>query len=161
MGKTATIRERTEDKELLLSGNLVMTKEAWEQRGGIYHGWLGHAARKESFFTVRECERMGFPVSDEEFKNCKDFAMFGDCYAYNCIEVGKGKKVRPCLPVFYRDKKDIWVKLKSRIDLFYPDGTSRGTKWSEPGIYTSLAMAEHLIKVTDGKFKIAGYMRSN
>lgn len=80
MGKFSSIRERTEDKELLLSVGLVMTKEAWEQRGGTYHGWLGHAAREESYFTVRQCGRMGVPVTEEEFKQCKDFALYGDCY---------------------------------------------------------------------------------
>lgn len=91
------IRRRTEAKEIRLSGNLAMTKEQWEQRGGIYRGSIGTAART-GYYTVRGCERLGFPVSDEEFKTCNDFAMFVDCYVEFCIN---GK--RPCLPVFYRN----------------------------------------------------------
>lgn len=152
------VRERTEDKEIMLSGKLVMTKEAWEQRGGTYHGWLGQAARDE-YFTVRECERMGLPVREAEFRSCKDFAMFGTCYADNCIDIGNGKKVRPCLPVFYRNKKDIRVKLKKRIDMYDSEGLFRGIKWSGPCDYTSLETAEYLMKAEPGKYKIAGYIR--
>ena len=90
------IRHRTEEKEIRLSGELAMTKAEWEQRGGVYHGSLGTAA-KQGWYTVRNCELKGVPVTETEFKNCKDFAMFKDCYMENCI---KGK--RPCLPVFYR-----------------------------------------------------------
>lgn len=91
------IRLRTQEKEIRLSGSLVMTKEQWEERGGIYRGSIGTAART-GFYTVRACERLGFPVSDEEFKTCNDFAMFVDCYMKFCIE-----RKRPCLPVFYRN----------------------------------------------------------
>ncbi len=92
------IRHRTEEKEIRLSGELSMTKAEWEERGGVYHGSLGTAA-KQGWYTVRNCELKGVPVTETEFKNCKDFAMFKDCYTENCI---KGK--RPCLPVFYRGK---------------------------------------------------------
>ena len=76
------IRHRTQDKEIRLSGNLVLTKDEWTQRGGVYHDSLGNAA-KEGWYTVRNCELMGLPITDEEFKNCKDFAMYKDCYAEN------------------------------------------------------------------------------
>ena len=72
------IRHRAQEKEIRLSGALVMPREAWEQRGAIYHGSIGNAA-KESWFTVRNCELMGVPVTDEELQNCKDFAMYKDC----------------------------------------------------------------------------------
>ena len=88
---------RTNKKEIEMSGDLVLTKDQWEQRGGIYRGSLGTAART-GFYTVRACVKLGFPVSDEEFKTCNDFAMFVDCYMEFCI----GRK-RPCLPVFYRN----------------------------------------------------------
>lgn len=52
---------------------------------------------------MRACENMGKPVSEEERRAAKDFAIFKSCYAHNCIKVGD-KKVRPCLPVFYRKK---------------------------------------------------------
>lgn len=90
------IKHRTQEKEIRLSGELVMTKLAWEQRGGIYHGSLGTAA-KSGWYTVRVCALKGVPVTEEEFKNCKDFAMFKDCYMENCIN-----RRRPCLPAFYR-----------------------------------------------------------
>ncbi len=105
------IRHRTQEKEIRLSGKLVMTREAWEQRGAVYHGSIGNAA-KESWYTVRNCEIMGVPVTDEEFQNCKNFAMFKDCYAENLLVID-GKNRVPCLPVFYRDKKDIWVHIQS------------------------------------------------
>ena len=73
------IRHRTQEKEIRLSGELVMTRETWEQRGAVYHGSIGNAA-KESWFTVRNCELMGVPITDEEFQSCKDFAMYKDCY---------------------------------------------------------------------------------
>lgn len=103
MSLETLIRHRTEKKELRLSGDLVMTRTAWEQRGGTYHGSLGPAA-KAGWFTVRECERMGAPVTETELKNCKDFAMFKDCYTDYCLEEN-GKRVRPCLPVFFREKE--------------------------------------------------------
>lgn len=142
------IKHRTEDKEILLSGELVMTKAAWEQRGGTYHGTLGNAF-KESWYTVRRCKLMGLPVTEEEFKTCKDFAMFQDCYAENCIVID-GKQKRPCLPVFYRDKKDIWVHIQRKL----PDGT-----WGEPCECGPLATAEIMMKAEPGKFKIAGYLK--
>ncbi|MGN0817708.1 MAG: hypothetical protein ACI4L9_01950, partial [Candidatus Coproplasma sp.] len=78
-------------------------REEWEKRGGVYHGSLGTAA-KNNWFTVRSCELMGLPVTEEELKNCKDFAMYKDCYVDFCISIGNGKRVRPCLPVFYRQQ---------------------------------------------------------
>lgn len=96
------IRHRTEKKEIRFSGDLAMSRTAWERRGGIYHGSLGTAA-KSGWYTVRSCELMKQPVSAEEFAACKDFAMFKDCYIEYCIEEN-GKNVRPCLPVFYRIK---------------------------------------------------------
>lgn len=143
------IRHRTQEKEIRLSGKLVMTKEAWEQGGGVYHGSLGNAA-KESWFTVRSCELMGIPVTAEEFKNCKDFAMYKDCYDEHCLKDNSGKKVRPCLPVFFRNKKDIWVNIQRKL----PDGT-----WGEPFECGPLATAEIMMRAEPGKFKIAGYVK--
>lgn len=134
------IRHRTQEKEIRLSRELAMSREAWEQRGGIYHGWTG-AAAKEGWYTVRNCELMGLPVTDEEFQSCKDFAYFGDSY----MEYG-----RPCLPVFYRDKKDIWVHIQRKRE----DGT-----WGESFECGPLATAELMMKAEPGKFKIAGYVK--
>ena len=142
------IRHRTQEKEIRLSGELVMTKEAWEQRGAVYHGSLGHAA-KECWYTVRNCEIMGVPVTDEELQSCKDFAMFKDCYAENLLVIDDKNRV-PCLPVFYRDKKDIWVYIKRKRD----DGT-----WGESFECGPLATAELMMKAEPGKFKIAGYVK--
>ncbi len=142
------IRHRTQEKEIRLSGELVMTKEAWEQRGGIYHDSLGNAA-KEGWYTVRNCEIMGVPVTDEEFQNCKNFAMFKDCYAENLLVID-GKNRVPCLPVFYRDKKDIWVHIQRKRE----DGT-----WGESFECGPLATAELMMKAEPGKFKIAGYVK--
>lgn len=97
------IRHRTQAKEIRLSGNLCMSRTAWEQRGGIYRGSLGTAA-KSGWYTVRSCELMQQPVTAEEFAACKNFAMYKDCYDEYCIKENS-KKVRPCLPVFYREKE--------------------------------------------------------
>ena len=142
------IRHRTQEKEIRLSGELVMTKEAWEQRGGFYHDSLDNAA-KEGWYTVRNCELIGLPVSDEEFQNCKDFAMFKDCYAENLIVID-GKNRAPCLPVFYRDKKDIWVYVRRKLS----DGSWSGTIESGP-----LSTVEKLMKDYPGEYKIAGYVK--
>ena len=125
-----------------------MTKEAWEQCGGVYHDSLGNAA-KEGWYTVRNCELMGLPVSDEEFQNCKDFAMFKDCYAENLIVID-GKNRTPCLPVFYRDKKDIWVRVRRKL----PDGS-----WSGPIESGPLSTVEKLMKDFPREYKIAGYVK--
>lgn len=106
-----TIRDRTEKKELRLSRDLVLSREEWLLRGGIYRGSLGNAAR-EGFYTARECERMGLPVTDEEFLVVKDFAMFKNCYTHNCL-VRENKKVRPCLPVF---KRNVPTNVGTKID---------------------------------------------
>lgn len=78
------IRHRTQEKEIRLSGELVMRKP------------LGNSAA--GFITAR-LERL--QITEQEFKNCKDFAMFQDCYMEHCLKEN-GKQVRPCLPVFYR-----------------------------------------------------------
>lgn len=142
------IRHRTQDKEIRLSGDLVMTKDEWEQRGGTYHGSLGNAA-KEGWYTVRNCERMGLPVTETEFQSCEDFAMYKDCYAENYIVVDRKQKV-PCLPVFFRDKEKIWVRLCRKL----PNGL-----WSEPCDSTSLSIAEYLVKTAPQQYKIAGYLK--
>ena len=97
------IAHRTQKKEIRLSGDLVMTREEWEKRGGIYHGTISQA-RKEGYCTVRCCELLGEPVTDEELKECKDFAMYKGVYAEYMICIDTGKKVCPCLPVFYREQ---------------------------------------------------------
>lgn len=51
MRVSTLIRHRTQEKEIRLSGALVMTREAWEQRGAVYHGSIGNAA-KENAMTV-------------------------------------------------------------------------------------------------------------
>lgn len=143
------IRHRTQEKEIRLSGKLVKTREAWEQRGGGYHGSVGNAAQ-ESWYTVRTCEMMGIPVTDEELQGCKDFAMYKDCYDEYCLKDGAGKRVRPCLPVFYRNKKDICVHIQRKRE----DGI-----WDEPFECVPLATAEMMMKAEPGKFKIAGYVK--
>lgn len=95
------IMHRTREKEIRLSGDLVMSKAAWERRGGIYHGCVSDAA-KSGWYTVRRCELMKQPVSADELAACNDFAMY--MMSDECIKEN-GKSVRPCLPVFYRVKE--------------------------------------------------------
>lgn len=99
-GNMSLVRERTEAKELKMSQPLVMTREEWLERGGVYHGTLGEASNND-YYTARVCENLQQAVTDEEMKLCKDFAMFQTCYADNCLGAKPNRK-RPCLPVFYR-----------------------------------------------------------
>ena len=101
MGANSIIRHRTQAKEIRLSGKLVMTKSAWLALGGIYRGTVGQAAQK-GYYTVRGCEKLGKPVSAEELENCKDFALFKDCYTKYMIYDSDFILRCPCLPVFYR-----------------------------------------------------------
>ena len=101
MSVETIIRHRTCAKEIRLSGELVMTKADWLARGGVYHGTL-RAAASEGYYTVRSCEKIGQPVTADEFANCKDFAMFQGCYTENAIYDKNFILQCPCLPVFYR-----------------------------------------------------------
>lgn len=103
MRYSALIRRRTEAKELRMSGNLVLSRQDWLARGGVYRGSLGEAA-KIGYYTVRVCEKLGQPVTAEEMQTVENFAEFKTCYSDFCIEQN-GKKVRPNLPVFFRVKK--------------------------------------------------------
>jgi len=91
------IRRLTQAKEIRLSGKLVMSKEQWELRGGVFRGTVSAAARA-CYYTVRGCERLGMPVTEDELNRCNDFAIFQGCYMEFCID-----RKRPCLPVFYRN----------------------------------------------------------
>ena len=94
------LRERTAAKDIRMSGELVLSKVEWMARGGFYCGSIGRAA-KSGLFTVRECERIGKPVTEEEFAACRHFAMVMNCETNLCL-IRDGNRVRPCVPVFYR-----------------------------------------------------------
>ncbi len=96
-----TITLLTEEKELKKAGNLVMSKEEWVERGGTCRGTFGQAL-KAGWLTPRGCERVGQPVTDEEMAGAKDFCILAACYMEHCLE-RNGLKVRPCLPVFFRE----------------------------------------------------------
>ena len=98
------IAHRTQAKEIRLSGELCLTREQWQKKGGIYHGTISQAS-KEGYYTVRRCELMGEHVSSDEFQRCKDYAMYKGVYVENMIQVSSSEKVCPCLPVFYRGKR--------------------------------------------------------
>lgn len=95
------IRHLTEAKELRMSQPYVMSKDEFIARGCKYMGSIGMAA-KSQYFTARICDKIGRPVSDDEWKNITHFAMFSSCYQTNCIALADGTRLRPCLPVFYR-----------------------------------------------------------
>lgn len=92
-----TIRHRTEAKILRMAEPLVMSKKEWLEKGGVYHGTLSEAA-KQNYFTAWKCEQLEQPVTADELKTVKDFAMFKGCYMENILPDG----TRPCIPVFYR-----------------------------------------------------------
>lgn len=64
------IKHRTQEKEIRLSKELVMTKAAWEARGGIYHDTVGRAT-KNGWYTVRVCEQMGLPALMRNFRTVR------------------------------------------------------------------------------------------
>lgn len=99
------IRDKLEAKELRMAGNLVMTQTEWQARGAIYRGSVSQA-KQEGYFTARFCEKIGKPVSEEEFKNANNFAMMKGCYMHYCL-IRKGKSVRPCIPVFFRENEKL------------------------------------------------------
>ncbi len=103
MSLDTIIRRRTQEKELRLAGSLVMTRTEWEEQGGIYRGGLGKAA-EQGYYTIRECEKMGQPVTADELSQAKDFAMCKMFYTDYLIKKD-GKNHPPCVPVFFRIKK--------------------------------------------------------
>lgn len=95
------IKERTEAKELKMAGNLAMSRDEWITRGATFRGTLSQAS-KSNYLTARMCEKIGQPVSDEEMNAADNFAEMATCYMQFCLE-RDGKKVRPNIPVFYRE----------------------------------------------------------
>lgn len=95
------IREKLEAKELKLAGDLVMTKSEWAARKATYRGGI-FEAKQNGYFTIRFCEKIGKPVSEEELQNADNFAMMKGCYMRHCLN-RDGKMVRPCIPVFHRE----------------------------------------------------------
>lgn len=94
------IADRTAEKDIRMSGSLVMTKEEWMGRGGEYRGSVWEA-NSSGYYTVRQCENMAQPVRSEELDSARDFAMIrGICGVYIMRD---GRQRRPCIPVFYRE----------------------------------------------------------
>ena len=85
MSLDTLIRRRTQAKELLLAGNLAMTKNEWLEKDGIYRGTLGEA-KQQRYFTIRVCEKMGQAVSAEELQQAKDFALCKSYYSEYLIK---------------------------------------------------------------------------
>lgn len=100
MSVDTIIRRRTEEKELRMSREYVLSKDEFLALGAEYLGSLGKAA-KQGYYTARSCECMGVPVTDDEWAHIEHFAMYKDCYDDLCL-LRHGARVRPCLPVFYR-----------------------------------------------------------
>ncbi len=96
------IAYRLEAKILRMSEPLVLSRAEWFEKGGIYRGPLSVAAKKH-FYSAWKCEKIGQPVSQEEFAAAKDFAMFKVCYMENLLP----DCTRPCIPVFYRESQDV------------------------------------------------------
>lgn len=95
------IQVRTIEKDLRMSGELIMTKDEWLARGATCRGSVGKAA-KSGYFTVRQCAKMKQPVSQEEFCNVRDFAVMKN-NAGHWLKRSDDTRTFPCIPVFYRD----------------------------------------------------------
>jgi len=98
------IRKRTEALELRLSNGYVLPKRLVLKNGFMYIGSLGTAAN-DGYYTAMSCKNMSKPVTPDEFAHITHYAMFKVCYQDNCLW-DNGKNVRPCLPVFYRGRKE-------------------------------------------------------
>lgn len=96
-----SIKRKTTEKELRLAAGHIKTRDEYEAQGARYMGTIGIAA-KAGYHTPAGCERLGYPVSDQEFENVEYFAMYVTCYQDQCIK-RHGHSYRPCLPVFYRN----------------------------------------------------------
>lgn len=97
------ITKRTIEKDLRMSEGYIMTKEEWLSRGATYRGSVGEAA-KSRYFTVRQCEKMKLPVSQEELCESQNFAVMKN-NAGNWLTRSDGTRTFPCIPVFYRSEE--------------------------------------------------------
>lgn len=95
-----SVRRRTEEKELRMAGNMVGSRAELEKRGMTFVGALSMAA-KQGWKSARACEKAGRPVTPDELQAADHCAMMANCYADLCLE-RDGRRVRPCIPVFYR-----------------------------------------------------------
>ena len=116
------IKHRTQEKEIRRSGELVMTKLAWEQRGGIYHGSLGTAA-KSGWYTVRVCALKGVPVTEEEFKN----ADIQQTFTFGPILIRDGKPLE-IKDTSYHPRTAIGQLDDNRYVLLVAEGRMEGAK---------------------------------
>lgn len=104
---TLSIRRKTEEKELQAAGTLVGIRSQMEEAGMVYMGTLTMAA-KAGYFTHRACDKMGRPVgADEEPDHC---AVMADCPLDLCLIDEDGNRVRPCLPVYFRDMEETYAE---------------------------------------------------
>ena len=104
MSTSSIIRRRAFAKELRLAEGYVKTREEYEDTGATFLGSARMAA-EQSYFTPAACARMKKPVTDQEWEEITHFAMIKDCYQDQCITDSTGRKYRPCLPVFFREKE--------------------------------------------------------
>jgi hypothetical protein len=98
------VRRRAEEKELRMAGNMVGSRAELEARGMTFMGSLRMAAG-QGYLTPGACERAGQPAPPGELQGATHFAMMCNCYADLCL-VRDGKKVRPCIPVLFREREE-------------------------------------------------------
>lgn len=99
-----SVRRRTEEKEIRMAGDMVGSRAELEARGMTFIGALSMAA-KQGWKSTRACEKAGRPVTPDELQAADHFAMMADCYTDLCLE-REGKRVRPCIPVFFRGNEE-------------------------------------------------------
>lgn len=103
MSKDTIIRDRTIAKELRLACGYTLTSDEVKSRGYILVGSAGEAGR-QGYLTIRQINNMGTLVFPEEIASCHTYAMIKSCPVDFCIKDADGRRMRPCIPVFQREK---------------------------------------------------------
>lgn len=128
-----TIQWYTQEKELRMAKPWgVGIRDNMVAAGMECYGTLSMAAQAH-YYTPRMCEKMGHPVQPDEVPtHC---AIMANCYTELCLVDAEGNRVRPCLPVFYREAAATTGKPVKKqevcVDRVYTN-VSRATKKGGP-----------------------------
>lgn len=95
------ISNRTEQKELRMNEDYFLQKSAVLEKGYKYFASLWYA-RQKGYYTIRECEKIGQPVTEGELNNIFAYAMCRFRTENLPYDNKSHKRYCPCIPVFYR-----------------------------------------------------------
>ena len=104
------IQNRTEQKELRMNEGYILRKSDVVEKDWKYFQSLW-CAKQEGFYSIRECEKFGQPVTEEELQEIPAYAMCRSFRTENLPYDGNThKRYCPCIPVFYRESKSTHQK---------------------------------------------------